>query len=143
MIFSCTSPTLLKDEESVRDDHVLDRFSNKPFLVWLLTTPPHLKYVAKLSCNLSLMACFADINVSQGSVATYAKCGGIFTIFLTANLPRNLPVIFLNRLRFDRIMVMSLWPAFWPILSIYLKMFSYVARSQLIPHGVASDDGGN
>ena len=38
---------------------------------------------------------------------------------------------------------MSLWPAFWPILSIYLKMFSYVARSQLIRHGVASDDGGN
>ena len=24
------------------------------------------------------MACFADINVSQGSVATCAKCGGIF-----------------------------------------------------------------
>jgi len=26
------------------------------------------------------MACFADINVSQGSVATYARCGGIFDI---------------------------------------------------------------
>jgi len=24
------------------------------------------------------MACFADINVSQGSVATYARCRGIF-----------------------------------------------------------------
>jgi len=24
------------------------------------------------------MACFADTNVSQGSVATYARCGGIF-----------------------------------------------------------------
>jgi len=32
---------------------------------------PHLKYVATLPCNLSLRACFADINVSQGSVATY------------------------------------------------------------------------
>ena len=33
---------------------------------------------------------------------------------LTANLPRNLPVqvVFLNQLRFDRIMVMSLWPTF-------------------------------
>ena len=41
-------------------------------------TPPHLKYAATLPCNLSLMACFADVNVSQGSVATYAKCGGIF-----------------------------------------------------------------
>ena len=47
--------------------------SNKPSLIWLLTTPSQLKYVATLPCNLSLMACFADINVSQGSVATYAK----------------------------------------------------------------------
>ena len=62
------------------------------FLIWLLTTPPRLKYVAKLLCNLSLMACFADINVSQGSVATYERCGVIFNIRLTTNLPRNLPV---------------------------------------------------
>ena len=55
----------------------------------LLTPSPHLKHVP---CNLSLMACFADVNVSQGSVATYARCGGIFDIRLTANLPRNLPV---------------------------------------------------
>ena len=38
------------------------------------------------------MACFADIDVSQGSVATYARCDGIFNMHLTANLPRNLPV---------------------------------------------------
>ena len=38
------------------------------------------------------MACFADINISQGSVATYARCGGIIDIHLTANFPRNLPV---------------------------------------------------
>jgi len=49
------------------------------------------------------------INVSRGSVATYARCGGIFNIRLTTNLPRNLPVIFFKiRLRFDRVMVMSL-----------------------------------
>jgi len=35
------------------------------------------------------MACFADVNVSQGSVATYARCGGIFAIHLTAKLPVN------------------------------------------------------
>jgi len=29
--------------------------------------------------NLSLMACFADTDVLQGSVATYARCGGIFS----------------------------------------------------------------
>jgi len=38
------------------------------------------------------MACFADINVSQGSVATYARYSGILNIHLTANLPRNPPV---------------------------------------------------
>jgi len=31
------------------------------------------------------MACFGDINVSQGSVAAYARCSGIFDIHLTAN----------------------------------------------------------
>jgi len=30
------------------------RLSNKPFLIRLLTTPPYLKYVATLPCNLSL-----------------------------------------------------------------------------------------
>jgi len=34
------------------------RLSSKPFLIWLLTTPPHLKCVATLPCNLSLIACF-------------------------------------------------------------------------------------
>jgi len=38
------------------------------------------------------MACFADINVSQGSVATYARCGGIFNVHLTAYLLMNLSV---------------------------------------------------
>jgi len=36
------------------------------------------------------MACFANTVVSQGSVATYARFGGIFDIHLTANLPGNL-----------------------------------------------------
>ena len=84
--------------------------SNKPFLNWLLKTPPHVKYAATLPCNLSLMACFADINVSQGSLATYVRCGEILDISLTANLLKNLPVKFFNRSRVDRIMVMSLWP---------------------------------
>ena len=60
------------------------------------------------------MDCFADIYVSQGSVATYARCGEIVNVHLTANLPLNLPLkFFWNRLRFDRSMVMSLWPAFF------------------------------
>ena len=41
--------------------------------------------------------------------------GLLISVGLTANLPRNLPVKknFLNRLRFDRIMVMSLWPTLY------------------------------
>jgi len=31
------------------------------------------------------MACFADINASHDSVATYARCGGIFNIHLGPN----------------------------------------------------------
>jgi len=59
------------------------------------------------------MTCFGDINVSQGSVATYARCGGIFDTYLTANLPKN-PTVnnFLNQLRIDRIVVMILGPRF-------------------------------
>jgi len=60
--------------------------SNKPFLIWLLTTPSHLKDVVALPFNFSSMACFADVNVSQGSVATYSRCGGSFSIRLTTNL---------------------------------------------------------
>ena len=71
----------------------------------VIKTPLHIKYVATLPCNLSLMACFVDINLSQGGVATYAKFDGIFNMHLTANLPRNLAVkvFFVNLLIFDRI----------------------------------------
>jgi len=73
MHFLCLKNTLLKDEESAWDNHVLacnfakysptlkqlftDRLSNKHFLIWLLTTQPHLIYAATLPCNLSLIAC--------------------------------------------------------------------------------------
>ena len=70
------------------------RLINKPFLIWLLKTSPHFKYVATLLCNLSLITCFAGINVLQGSVATYARCGWIFNIHWTTNLPSNLLVNF-------------------------------------------------
>ena len=71
--------------------------------LFTFTSPPHLKYVATLPCNLLLMACFADVNVSQGSVATQARCGGIFNIHLTTKLTRNLPVNFFswNRLEIE------------------------------------------
>ena len=64
------------------------RLSNKPLLIWLLTTPLHLKYVATLPCN-----CFADINVSQGSVATRARCGGILNIHLNLAVKKILKLV--------------------------------------------------
>jgi len=59
------------------------------------------------------MARFADINVSQGSVATKARSGGIVYSQLTANLPGNLPVNFFKSVKFDGIMVMSLLSRFF------------------------------
>ena len=70
------------------------RFLSKFAVKWESKIPPHLTYVATVPCNLSSVACFADINVSQGSVATFARCSGTFNIHLTANLPRNLSVNF-------------------------------------------------
>ena len=58
--------------------------------------PLHLKYVATLRCNFSLIttiACdcrlFSDIIVSLGSVATHMRCGGILNNYLNANLLEN------------------------------------------------------
>jgi len=76
------------------------------------------------------MACFADINVSQGSVATYARCGGIFDIHLTANLPVQK---FVNRLRVDRIMVMSLWSRFLAH-PVYPDMHQAYSRTPVITY---------
>jgi len=149
MHFAHLANTLIKDEESARDNPVLacnfakylpiqkkftDRLSNKPFLIWLLTTPPRLKYVAILPCNLSLVACFVGINVSQGSVATYARCDGIFNIHLTTNLPRNLPVKKIqHRFRFDRTVTMSLWHHFFgACCSLYVIRRARVTECQSI-----------
>ena len=56
---------------------------------------------------------FSDVNVSQGSVATYARFGDISNNHFTANLPRDLLVKkFEDRLRFDRIIAMRLWSHF-------------------------------
>jgi len=52
-----------------------------------------------LSCDLSLITMhisdccqFSAIHISQGSVATYLRCGGIFKYQFVANLPLSLPV---------------------------------------------------
>jgi len=99
----------------------------KSLLIWLLTTPPHLKYVATLLCNLSLIGCFLTLKFHKvvcGKLATYARSGGIFNNQLTANLPRNRTVKkFENRLKFARIIAVSLWPCFFdPPCIVHVRM---------------------
>jgi len=68
------------------------------------------------------MACFDDMNVfSQGSVATYARFGGIFNMHLTANLPRNLPVKMCKSVKIRKNYGHeSVVPFFWPTLYVLL-----------------------
>jgi len=47
------------------------------------------------------MACFADVNVSQGSVATYGRCIGIFNTHLTTNLPIYQGIFNLKKMSLD------------------------------------------
>ena len=64
------------------------------------------------------MACFADNNVSQGNVAAHARCGKIFNIYLTTNLPRK----FYSEKFFKSVKIWqnygheSVAPLFWPTL---------------------------
>ena len=58
-----------------------------------------LKCLAILPCDLSLITIhisdcrqFSGIHISQGSVATYLRCGGMFDYEFVANLPLNLSV---------------------------------------------------
>ena len=70
------------------------------------------KYVAKLPCNLSLIACFVTL-VLQGSVATYV--GLLITSSLQIYKESSSEEKLESRLRFDRIMAMSFWSHdFWP-----------------------------
>jgi len=48
----CLATTLLKDDECAQDNHII---------IWLLTITSHLKYVATLPCNLSLITCFLTL----------------------------------------------------------------------------------
>ena len=55
--------------------------------------------LAILPCDLSLITMyisdwrqFSDIHTSQGSVATYLRCGGIFKYEFVADLPLSLSV---------------------------------------------------
>jgi len=80
------------------------RLNNK-FVLRLLKIPLHLKCVAMLPCDLSLITTlvsdcclFSASTVSQGSLLMHIKCGEMFNS--AANLLQNLPVKkFENQLR--------------------------------------------
>ena len=44
---------------------------------WILKVPPHLAYVATLSCETLMSPKQANNNKLQDSVATYLRCGGV------------------------------------------------------------------
>jgi len=59
--------------------------------------PQYLKYLAAVPSDLQLITVpvsncrlFSDINISQGSVATRLRCGGIFSYHFTTNLSQSL-----------------------------------------------------
>jgi len=57
------------------------------FLKHSVDIPPHLTYVATLPCETRMtenqrFVGFSVIRVSQGSVATYVRCGGMSTYHL-------------------------------------------------------------
>jgi len=86
-------------------------FSNKSFLIWLLTTQQYIKYVATLPRNLSLIACFLTLMFYK---VTWQHMQGVVRFLITSLLQIYSEIFpwvnFMNRFRFDRIMVMSLWP---------------------------------
>ena len=91
--------TLLEDEESARNNNVLacnfskyspivkktDGLSSIPFLISLLTSSPHREYVSAPALQVIVNRFFSGINVSQGSEATYAACGGTHNNRFAAN----------------------------------------------------------
>ena len=54
--------------------------NNKSFLIWLLATPPHLKYVATLPCNSSLIACFLTLTFHKVVWRRYASAGASYDL---------------------------------------------------------------
>ena len=79
---------------------------------------------------------FTNINVLQGSAATYVKCGKIFNKYFAATLLINFPVKkFEKRLGFDTTMATTLWSRFLthPVYQINIILsFRQIVRKQRI-----------
>jgi len=90
----------------------IHRFKNF-FLIWLLTTPPHLKYVTTLPCTLSLIACFTALLFHK---AVWQYMQGSVGPLITTSLQIYYTVFNSeNQLTFDRYMALtSMWVFFGP-----------------------------
>ena len=67
-----------------------------------------------------MLSLFSDINVSQGSVATLVRCGGIFNANFIANFLVSQPVKnYENRLTSDEVIVKVKRCAFFETQCIY------------------------
>jgi len=60
---------------------------NKHFLIWLLTIPPRLKYVATLPCKLSLIACFLTFTFQNKVVWQHMQ--GVVGSLITTSVQIN------------------------------------------------------
>jgi len=101
----------------------------------VINTPPHLKYVATLPCNLSLIACFMTLMFHKVVWQHMQRVVGL----LLTSLLQIYQEIFqwknsVNRLRFDRMMVMSFCQHFLRHLYISQLTANY-------PHGHAASRG--
>ena len=80
-----------------------------------INSPTHLKYVATLPCNLSLITCFLTLMFHM--VVWQHVQGVVGFLIITLLQFTNLPVKknFETRLRFERVMAVSLssWYRFW------------------------------
>jgi len=91
------------------------RFPGKCAVKWILKVPSHLAYVAALPCETLVSAKQAINDRLQGIAA------------------RILPVkSFVNRLTFDRIMVVSLWPHFWTTMYMEREFVNLNAQKLVI-----------
>jgi len=90
------------------------RHSDKLFFICLLTTPPHLKYVATLPCSLSLITCFLTLMFHN---VVWQHMQGVLGFLITTVLQIYKEIFQWikseNRLRFNRIIATSLWPHFF------------------------------
>jgi len=104
----------------------------------VINTPPHLKYVATLPCNLSLIACFMTLMFHKVMWQHMQRVVGL----LLTSLLQIYQEIFqwknsVNRLRFDRMMVMSFCQHFLRHLYISQLMANYPHAASRGPSATA------